>query len=161
MNLEIQQILTQILGFLILLYILKRFAWKPLLSLLDERREKIASEFKNIEKFKEELSRIEEDYKAKLSEIDAQARIRIQEAIAEGQRISIEIQDKARDEAKKLLEKAKVNIELEMAKAKVELRNEVATLAIMAAERILREELDGKKQKKLVIDFIERVAQLK
>ncbi len=161
MNLEIQQILTQIVGFLILLYLLKRFAWKPLLSLLDERRERIASEFKNIENLKEELAKIEVDYRIKLAEIDTQARLRLQEAISEGQRISIEIQDKAREDAKKILSKAKVNIELEMAKAKVELRNEVAALAIRAAEKILREELDGKKQRELVIDFIEKVEQLK
>lgn len=161
MNLEIQQILTQIIGFLLLLYLLKKLTWKPLITLLDERRERIASEFKNIEKVKEELAKIEEDYKAKLAEIDAQARIRIQESIAEGQRISMEIQDKSREEAKKILSKAKTNIELEIAKAKVELRNEVAALAIRAAEKILREELDGKKQKKLVIDFIEKVEQLK
>jgi len=98
LNLEIQQILTQALGFLILLFILKKIAWKPLLSLLDERREKISSEFQTIERTKSELSRLEQDYKARLADIDAQARQRIQEAISEGQRISVEIQEKAREE---------------------------------------------------------------
>jgi len=161
LNLEIQQILTQALGFLILLWILKKIAWKPLLTLLDERREKISSEFRNIEQVKSELSRLEEQYKAKLSEIDAQARQRIQEAIAEGQRISMEIQEKARDEAKKTIDKAKANIEMEVAKARVDLKNQVSSIAIRAAEKILKEELNEERNKRLVMDFIETVERVK
>ncbi len=155
MNLDIYQILTQALGFLILLWLLKKFAWKPLLTLIDERREKISSEFNNIERVKSELSRLEEDYKAKLAEIDALARQRIQEAISEGQRIAIDIQEKAREEAQKTLDKAKANIEMEVSKARVKLRNQMTDIAIRAAEKILREELDRDRQKRLVADFIE------
>jgi len=161
LNLEIQQILTQALGFFILLFILKKFAWKPLLALLEERREKISSEFKNIEQVKSELSRLEEDYKAKLADIDTQARLKIQEAIAEAQRISIEIQEKSRDEAKKTLDKAKANIELEIAKARVDLRNQVASIAIKAAEKVLKEELNEEKHRRLVMGFIEDLEQVR
>ena len=161
MNLEIQQILTQALGFFILLFILKKFAWKPLLALLEERREKISLEFKNIEQVKSELSRLEEDYKAKLADIDTQARLKIQEAIAEAQRISIEIQEKSRDEAKKTLDKAKANIELEIAKARVDLRNQVANIAIKAAEKVLKEELNEEKHRRLVMGFIEDLEQVR
>ena len=161
MNLEIQQILTQALGFFILLFILKKFAWKPLLALLEERREKISSEFKNIEQVKSELSRLEEDYKAKLADIDTQARLKIQEAIAEAQRISIEIQEKSRDEAKKTLDKAKANIELEIAKARVDLRNQVANIAIKAAEKVLKEELNEERHRRLVMGFIEDLEQVR
>ena len=161
MNLEIQQILTQALGFFILLFILKKFAWKPLLALLEERREKISLEFKNIEQVKSELSRLEEDYKAKLADIDTQARLKIQEAIAEAQRISIEIQEKSRDEAKKTLDKAKANIELEIAKARVDLRNQVASIAIKAAEKVLKEELNEEKHRRLVMGFIEDLEQVR
>ena len=161
MNLEIQQILTQALGFLILLFILKKIAWKPLLSLLDERREKISSEFQAIEHTKSELSRLEQDYKARLADIDAQARQRIQEAISEGQRISVEIQEKAREESKNILNKAKENIELEVAKARVELRNQVAVLAIKAAEKLIKVELTEERHKRLVTEFIDEAGQLR
>jgi len=161
LNLEIQQILTQALGFLILLFILKKIAWKPLLSLLDERREKISSEFQTIERTKSELSRLEQDYKARLADIDAQARQRIQEAISEGQRISVEIQEKAREESKNILNKAKENIELEVAKARVELRNQVATLAIKAAEKLIKVELTEERHKRLVTEFIDAAGQLR
>ena len=161
MNLEIQQILTQALGFLILLFILKKIAWKPLLSLLDERREKISSEFRNIERTKSDISRLEQDYKARLADIDALARQRIQEAISEGQRISVELQEKAREESKNILNKAKENIELEVAKARVELRNQVAALAIKAAEKVIKVELTEERHKRLVTDFIDEAGQLR
>lgn len=161
MNLEIQQILTQALGFIILLWILKKLAWKPLLGLLDERKERIASELKNIEDTKANLARLEEEYRAKLADIDNQARIKIQEAISEGQRMAMEIQDKARDEARKIVEKARANVEMEVARARVELRNQVANLAIKAAEKVLQEELDEEKHKRLVLNFIEEVEQIR
>ena len=161
MNLEIQQILTQALGFLILLFILKKIAWKPLLSLLDERREKITSEFQTIDRTKSELLRLEQDYKARLADIDALARQRIQEAISEGQRISVELQEKAREESKNILNKAKENIELEVAKARVELRNQVAALAIKAAEKVIKVELTEERHKRLVTDFIDEAGQLR
>jgi len=161
LNLEIQQILTQAIGFLVLLFILKKIAWKPLLSLLDERREKISSEFRNIERTKSELSRLEQDYKARLAEIEAQARQKIQEAIAEGQRIAVEVQEKAREEGKNILNKAKDNIELEIAKARVELRNQVASLAIRAAEKVIKEELTEERHKRLVTEFIDEAGQLR
>lgn len=161
MNLEIQQILTQALGFLILLFILKKIAWKPLLSLLDERREKIATEFRTIEHTKSDLARLEQDYKARLADIDAQARQRIQEAISEGQRIAVEIQEKAREDAKETLNKARENIGYEVAKARVELRNQVAGLAIMAAEKVLKEEINAERHKRLVTDFIEQAERIR
>ncbi|OGW42099.1 MAG: ATP synthase F0 subunit B [Nitrospirae bacterium RBG_16_43_11] len=161
MNLEIQQILTQAIGFLVLLFILKKIAWKPLLSLLDERREKIISEFQSIERTKSELSRLEQEYKARLAEIDAQARQKIQEAITEGQKIAVDVQEKAREEAKNILNKAKDNIDLEIAKARVELRNQVVSLAIGAAEKVIKAELSDERHKRLVNEFIDEAGQLR
>ncbi|MBI5194220.1 MAG: F0F1 ATP synthase subunit B [Nitrospirae bacterium] len=161
MNLEIQQILTQAFGFIILLFLLKKFAWKPLLSLLDERRDKIASEFNTIERVKSEIARLEEDYKSKLADIDNHSRQKIQEAISEGQRIAAEIQDKAREDANKAIEKAKANIEIEVAKARMELRSQMANIAIKAAEKILKEDLDDSRHKNLVMGFIENLESVK
>jgi len=161
LNLEIQQLLTHAVGFLILLWILKRFAWRPLLTLMEERKERIASEFRNIENTKAELARLENEYRTKLAEIDAQARAKIQEAINEGQRISMEIQEKAREEARKIIEKAKANIDLEVARARMELKNEMANLAIRAAEKILQEEIDEERHKRLVMNFLEEVEHIR
>ena len=161
MKLIWQEILTHILGFLIILILLRIFAWKPILGLLDERKKRIASEFDNIEKAKQEMAKLREEYEVKLKEIDLEARKRIQEAIAEGQKMAADLQVEAREEAKKVLDRAKENIELEVAKAKVELRNDIVNMAILATEKIINERLDDAKHKELIVEFIEGVEKLK
>ncbi|MBI3990835.1 MAG: F0F1 ATP synthase subunit B [Candidatus Omnitrophica bacterium] len=155
LEISLQQILTQIAGFLIVLFILKIFAWKPLLAMLDQRKEKIENEFKKIEDTREEVEELKSRYDKELKEIEQTARHKIQESIKEAQRMGAEVQADAREEAKKILVKARENVELEIAQAKVQLRDEMATMVLAASEKLLRERLDEKKHKQLVVNFIE------
>lgn len=157
MNLQIQQIITQVMGFLILFWVLKKFAWGRLTAVLEERRSKILGELQEIEKGKEALAQMKREYEAKFAEIESQARLKVQEAVSAGQRAAKEIADAAREEAHQILEKAKQSIDREMSKAKVQLREEIASLAIAAAEKIVRQEIDAQKNKKLVLQYIDEV----
>lgn len=157
MDLDIQQILTQIVGFLILLWLMGKFAWKPLLEVLETRRLKISSDLEEIRAGKETLAGMKREYDAKFAEIENQARLKIQESVMEGQRAAKELSDEARREADRILQKAKENIEVELAKAKVQLRDEIASLAISAAEKIVRKEMDRQKNKELVLQYIDEV----
>ena len=157
MDLDIQQILTQIVGFLILLWLMGKFAWKPLLEVLETRRLKISSDLEEIRQGKETLAGMKREYDAKFAEIENQARLKIQESVMEGQRAAKELSDEARREADRILQKAKENIEVELAKAKVQLRDEIASLAISAAEKIVRKEMDRQKNKELVLQYIDEV----
>jgi F-type H+-transporting ATPase subunit b len=161
MNLDLQQILTQIFGFLLLLWLLKLFAWKPILKILDERKERIGQGLKQIEEAQQELSRLKEEYQAKLKRIDQEAHLRMQEAIAESHQISTEIQEEARAEAKKILEKAQSTIIMEVAKAKVSLKEEIVNLALTATEKLIKHKLDQEKDKELVDQFIQELENLK
>src|SRR5947199_59849 len=102
MNIELSQILSQIIAFLITLWILKKFAWKPLMGVMDERRNKIKSEFDYIENQKTEVKKLADEYEERLANADAKARIKIQEAIDEGRKISQEIQDESHNQAKEI-----------------------------------------------------------
>ena len=157
MNVSIQEILTQVAGFLVLLFILKKFAWKPILALLETRREKIASGFSEIERAKQELATLRNDYDKRLAQIEEEARAKLQEAIGEGKKLSREIQDSARGQAKELLEKTKSDIELEVAKARVILRKEIANLAFAATERLISEKITDKKDEELITSFIKEL----
>lgn len=161
MNLVIQEILTQILGFLILLFLLKRFAWKPLLTLLDERKRHITKEFERIESSKEEIRTLRTEYETKLTRIEDEARAKVKEAITDGQKLASQIQQKAHDDARTLLEKAKRNIEFEIAKAKIELKDEIADLAVNVSEKVLKEKLDERSHKELVGKFIDELEKAK
>jgi F-type H+-transporting ATPase subunit b len=154
MVLDWSQIVTQIIGFLILLWLLKKFAWKPILQLLEDRRNKIVSEFVQIEQTKLEIAKLRQEYEQQLKNTDAQARQKILEAIQEGQKIAVEIQEKARNDSKQIIEKAKQNVELEIAKAKVELRNEIVNLTLAATEKMIYEKLDDQKHRELINQYI-------
>ncbi|MDI6808035.1 MAG: F0F1 ATP synthase subunit B [Candidatus Eisenbacteria bacterium] len=158
---DLSQVVTQIIGFLLALYLLKRLAWKPLLHILDERRGKITGEFEEIEKLKGEIKAIELKLTTALKGIEALERAKIQEAISEGQKIAREIRESARDEAKEVIEKAKMEIGRERAKARIELRDEIVDAVVRATERIIKQTLTEENQKKLISDFIEGLETLK
>jgi len=157
MGLEFGQIITQIFGFLLAVIILKKFAWKPLLSILEERRSKIKSEFDNIDNEKKKVEDLLSLYETKLKEIDALARVKIQEAAQEGQKMANEIKENARKESKDILTKAREEIARDVDKAKVQLKNDLVNMAMRAAEKLIRERLDEEKDKKLIAEFIEAV----
>lgn len=161
MNLDIQQILSQIVAFLILLAILKLFAWKPILEALDARKQKIAQDLEEIEEAKVHIETLKQDYERNLRSIEEKARHRIVLAIAEGKSIAGQIQEEARQKSHELLQKTKENLALEVAKAKAELKDEIARLVVEASEKLIGKALDDKRQNALVMEFIDELSKNK
>jgi F-type H+-transporting ATPase subunit b len=159
MGLEFGQIVTQIIGFLIAILILKRFAWKPLLSMLEERRTKIKAEFDTIDEEKKKTEDLYVDYEKKLQEIDSLARVKIQEAAREGQKMADEIKEEARKEAREIVYKTREDVERDIEKAKVQLRDEVISMTMQITEKLIGEKLDEEKDKKLVARFVDDIKQ--
>jgi len=150
----LSQILTQLLAFLIFLWIMKRYAWRPILRLLDERREKIAGDFERIEKTKTETERLRTEYEARLRTIEQEARERIQEAIGEGRRVAQEIRERAHTDARAITNKAKENIQLEIEKARVQIKENIIRMTMAALERLLRETVSREQHERLIADFM-------
>ncbi len=157
LKLDLQQVLSQALSFFLLVVILKRFAWKPLLSILDQRRARIEEELRQVAQSKADLARLQDEYGKRLAGIEEEARAKIQQSILEGKRMSVEIQEQARAQGYALLEKAKDTIELEIAKAKVTLRDQMVALTIEALERTLRRKIDEKTDRHLVEVVLEEL----
>jgi F-type H+-transporting ATPase subunit b len=154
MQLIWSQIVTHIIGFVIAVLILKRFAWGPILKLLEERREKIRGEFDRIEAEKRAAAALKAEYEGQLRTIEAQARTRLQEAVQEGQKVAAEIREQARRDAHAQLDRAREEAERERDKASVGLRDEMADMVVRATERLIKERLDDQKHRQLVTDFI-------
>lgn len=157
---DIPQVLTQVLGFLILVWIMRQFAWGPLIAMLEARREKIAAEFKEADRLKAEAHALQARYEQELRGIEAQARQRLQEAMAEGQRIASEIKTQAQGEAAQRLQRASEEIEREREKAKEVLKEQIIRLSLRSAEKILRQKLDEPAQRRLASEFIDEVGAL-
>jgi len=162
MNLiDIRQVVTQILGFLILVWILRQFAWGPLLGMLEARREKIAGQFKEADRLKAEAHELKGRYELELRGIEAEKRQRLQEAVAEGQKVAAEIKTEAQGEAQRRLERAQEEIAREAEKAKEILKQRMIAIAMRSAEKILRQKLDEATQRKLAAEFLDDVGTLR
>lgn len=157
MNLVWQQVLTQIAGFLIVLWVLKRFAWKPILALLEERRQKIKAEFDAAAQRKEEANQLFVSYEAKLKEIDAAARAKITEAVSDAQKIAADIKEEARKEGRELVTRSQAEIQREIAKAKVQLKEDMVAISLTATEKIISQKLDEPGHRKLIDEYLSRV----
>ncbi len=157
MNLSLQEILTQALGFLILVWVMKRLFWKPVLAALEKRRSLIEEAFRRIEESKKELAALRADYEGHLEKIEEEAHAKLQSSIDEGRRIAREIQEKAREEAKQDLTRVKENLALEVEKARIELRREIADLTLRATEKILHEKMTDEKNREKILELIEEL----
>ena len=154
---DIKLVLTQILGFVILVWILGRFAWGPIVSGLEARRQRIAGEFAEAERRKQEADQLKAKFDAELRGIDSLKRASIQEGIAEGQRVAAEIRSHANEEAQARLHRAEDEMAREREKAKELLKEQVVSLSIRTAEKILQSKLDDPAQRKLAGAFIDEV----
>ena len=150
-------LVTQIVGFLIVLWVLKRYAWKPVLGLLEERRARIAADVASAQRLRDEAERVKAELEEQLKGIDAQARQRIQAAVAEGQKVAEEIRTTAHRDARSITEKAKADLEMEYKKARAQLRDEMVGMSLGAAERLLEQRMDAPEHKKLVERFLDEL----
>ncbi|MEW5796120.1 MAG: F0F1 ATP synthase subunit B [Candidatus Zixiibacteriota bacterium] len=157
MNFELKQILTHALGFLVFVWVLKRFAWGPLLALMEERRNKIAGEFEKIDHQKAEIAKVTADYEARMKEIDNERRAKLVEAVKEGKSLAADIKNQAMAEVRALHEKAKADLQRDVAKAKVQLRDEMITMTMTAAEKVVREKMDDRKHRELIGQYIDEL----
>lgn len=159
MNIVWQQLVTHALGFLLVVWLLKKYAWGPLMAMIDERREKIVSDFREIELQKQDVAQQKGAYEDKLKAIEQERREKLIEGVNEGQKIAAELKSKAQAEAKEILVRAKAETQRELAKAKVQLKNDMVDLTLAATEKILRERLTAEKDRELVSGYIEELSQ--
>lgn len=152
------QLLTTVVGFLLLVWIMRKFAWGPILDLLDQRREKIESDYKAAERELVSAEALKADFETKLSEIKVIERERVQEAVKKGEQLADGIVTKARAEVDQSKAKSLADLEMEARKAQKQLRDDVVDLAIGAAEKLIGERLDDDKHRQLIQRYIDELA---
>ena len=154
------EVVAQVISFLILLFLLRVLAWKKILKLLDDRKEKIAGEFKKIEDTKAEVAGLRADYETKLASIDVIAEKKIEEAVAEGRKITDEVRKEAQLNAQLIINDARESIKYELSRAKEELKIKIVDLTIRATENVIQEKLTEEGDKKLVEQFLDKIDEI-
>lgn len=148
------QMITIILGFMIFYWVMKTYAWGPILDTIDERQRIIQNDLSEAQRMRTESEQTAKDYEASLKDIAEESRQKLQEAVDEGQRVANEITEKARKEAQEITDEARRKIEEEMTSARKDMRNEIVSLTIAITERLIDEKLDADKDKELVNSYI-------
>ena len=152
---KLPQLLTTAVGFLCFVWILGKFAWGPILNLLDERRDKIDGDYTAAEKNLADAEQLRGEFELKLADIKTIERERVQEAVKRGEDIAGGIEVKARENADQTRQKAEQDIDLAAQKAQIELRDDVVAMALGAAEKVIGERLDDDLHRKLIAEYID------
>lgn len=143
------------LSFGIVFFILKKFAWKPILNALKEREQSIDSALKSADKAKAEMAEMQADNQRIMKEAQHEKDQLLKEAKEIKNKIISDAKSEASEEARKLIEDAKKAIENEKATALNEIKKQVADLSISIAEKVLEKELSDKNnQEKMVDDML-------
>lgn len=150
-------IIWTIVTFLILLLVLKRFAWKPILEALEKRELTIKESIAEAQRARQEAQRLFEDYQQKMKVAHQDAQRIITKAREEAERLKEEILNEARGEAQTYQERARRQIEQETRAALMAIRAEVAEWAILAAEQVIRRKLTPEDHTRIAKEIAEEL----
>lgn len=145
-------LLAQIVNFLILLFLLKKFLYGPIVKVLDQRKQTIEESLKNAEKIEANLAKTEEDYDKKIEKAATEARKIVDEATKSASEIISEARTQASTEMQDILKKGQDSIEMERQKMQQEMRAELTQLVINTLEKVTGKVVSKKDQ----IDIIEK-----
>jgi F-type H+-transporting ATPase subunit b len=148
---------VQIISFLILVWIIKRFAWKPLMNMMEKRRQLIADSLATAEKERAEAEQIRQQYQEEMLKARQEAQAIIEKATKSSEELAAEILSEARRENERMKQAALADIERERARAVAEVRAQVIDMSIAVAEKIIQKKLDLQGQEALIDQFIEEV----
>ncbi|MBN8695113.1 MAG: F0F1 ATP synthase subunit B [Bacteroidetes bacterium] len=141
-------------SFSIILFLLKKFAWKPILGMIKEREESIENALAAAEKAKEEMKALQSNNERILAEARAERDTLLKEAREMKDKMIAEAKTTATKEGERLLAIARENIQNEKMAAITELKNQVATLSIEIAEKILKSELSSDEKQKTLVNTL-------
>jgi F-type H+-transporting ATPase subunit b len=150
-------IFWMLLFFSIVILILKKLAWKPILHTLKNREKTIEDALQSAERAKDEIIKLKADNEKILVEARQERDKLMKEARTMKDKIIQDAQELAKEEGKKIIEGARLSIENEKKSAINEIKNQIAVLSISIAEKILREKLIDNKQKDLIDDLLKNV----
>ena len=139
--------------FLCLVFLLAKFAWKPLLSAIEEREAGIKSDVDRAQAARADSERIKAELDAKLAGLEAQGREMLALAQKEGEALRQDLRSAAEADARKIKERTAAELAEEKRRLVSELRQEVATLSVLAAEKLVRKSVDESVRKSVLDSF--------
>lgn len=146
-----------VVTFLFTFVALRLIAWKPILGALDEREGRIKESLEKAEQAKAQAEQAIAENKANMEASLRRSQELVAEARQEAEKVRTEARDEARAEARRILDEGRRQLEVERRAAVAELRREAASLAIRAAEQLLKKNLGERENRRLVEDFLDQL----
>jgi F-type H+-transporting ATPase subunit b len=144
--------------FLIVFYVLSKFAWKPLLKALDERETNIEEALKSADEAKKKLAQLEKDQQQIVFAAKQEKEHLIKEGIVQRDKIIAEAKEKSALQTEKMIDEAKKRILMEREAAMIDMKNQIASLSVEIATKVVKAEMEDKKRhEKLVEELIKDV----
>jgi len=147
-------LLLQIVGFVILYLLLRRFLFRPLLGVMEQREQEIEAGLKRGEEAARQLARIDEERERVIAQSREEGREQVRQAVRDGEQARERLLKEARDDVQQLHARARDSLKLEREEAMLELRRQVVDLALLAARQAVLGRLDAEQHRRAVDDFI-------
>ena len=161
MDFDISLIFYTFLAFIIFLWIMSRFAWKPIAKMINDRAEKIAKDIADAKQLRLDAETEKKAYDEKISNVNEEIELIRREGREQGERIKLRIEKKAKDEAKEILERSKREINLEKKAAMAELKNTTIENSLKIASELIKRSLTDEDHKKLAEEVFEKISEIK
>ena len=146
-----------IVTFLVLLTLLAKFAWKPLLEALETRQQGIRQALDDAQAAKQELQRLEQEAAQMMRKARAEAEVLITQSRADADRLREEIRQKAKADAEGIMRNAERQIQLETGRALQQIRSEAVDLSVMIASKIIQRNITKEDNERLIADALKQV----
>jgi F-type H+-transporting ATPase subunit b len=144
--------------FLLLLFLLGKFAWKPILTALKQREDNIKISLEQAEKAREEAKKILEENQASLIKAEEESKKLIEESRQYAAHLKEQMLKDSKVQAQKIIEEASAEIDRKKSEAFTELKNQIAEISVNAAEIILKQNLNMDSNKKIVDTYISEIS---
>lgn len=158
LGINLPGLIAQVVNVGLLLFLLSRFAFKPIMGMLDQRAERIRDSLEAAERARQEVSASQANIQAQLEAARREGQAIIEHASRAAEQLRQEAAEQARKEAEALLARAQADFALEREKAMAELRRQFADLTITAAERVISQSLDARAHRHLIEEVLEQTS---
>lgn len=146
-----------IVTFLVLLALLAKFAWRPLLQALESRQERIRKSLEDAERARQELERLQQESAKIMRQARIEAESIVTQTRADAERLREELKQKAKDEADNILRNAQQQIQLQTRQAIQQIRHEVADIAVLLTSKLLERNIAKEDNARLIDDTLKQI----
>lgn len=155
---QLPLLVAQMINFLIMLFVLNKLLYKPILKMLEVRKQRIAEAMKNASDLESRLAKLEEEQAKTMAKTQAEADTLLAETKDNAKKLSDQVISQAREQAEKMAQKAHEQAKAEQEKLRSELRSEVVTIAVTAAQKVVDEVLTKEQRVQLTQKAAKEIA---